>query len=39
MMPGAWGNNERFAIRYYQPWVAFRHFSSNLIMPPECRGD
>jgi len=39
MVPGAWGNNERFAIRYYQPRVAFRRFSSNLIMPLECRGD
>jgi hypothetical protein len=39
MAPGAWGNNERFTIRFYQPRVAFRHFSSNLIMPPECRGD
>jgi endonuclease/exonuclease/phosphatase family metal-dependent hydrolase len=33
--PGAWGNNERFAILYYQPRVEFRHFSSNLVMPPE----
>jgi hypothetical protein len=35
--PGAWGNNERFAILYYQPRVEFRHFSSNLVMPPERR--
>jgi endonuclease/exonuclease/phosphatase family metal-dependent hydrolase len=37
--PGAWGNNERFAILYYQPRVEFRHFSSNLVMPPERSGE
>ncbi len=37
--PGAWGNNERFAILYYQPRVEFRHFSSNLVLPPERSGE
>lgn len=37
--PGNWGNNERFAILYYQPRVEFRHFSSNLIISPVLTDD
>jgi endonuclease/exonuclease/phosphatase family metal-dependent hydrolase len=33
--PGAAGNNERFALLYYEPRVTFGNISSNLIMPED----
>jgi hypothetical protein len=34
LSPGMVGNNERFAILYYQPRVAFEHVSGELLLPP-----